>query len=57
MKPIYGEYCKYMGSKKNFMAPFHGWGSTVSRLQSHYEETVNFKTQAERLKYQMTLKY
>ena len=26
--------------KKNFMAPFYGWGSTVSRLQSHYEETV-----------------
>ena len=24
------------------MAPFYGWGSTVSRLQSHYEETVHF---------------
>ena len=24
------------------MAPFYGWGSTVSRLQSHYEETVDF---------------
>ena len=22
------------------MVPFYGWGSTVSRLQSHYEETV-----------------
>ena len=21
------------------MAPFYEWGSTVSRLQSHYEET------------------
>ena len=21
------------------MAPFHGWGSTVSRVQSHFEET------------------
>ena len=29
-------------TKKNFMAPFYGWGSTVSRLQSHYEETVYF---------------
>ena len=26
---------------KNFMAPFYGLGSTVSRLQSHLEETVN----------------
>ena len=24
------------------MALFYGWGSTVSRLQSHYEETVYF---------------
>ena len=22
------------------MAPFYGWSSTVSRLQSHYEEIV-----------------
>ena len=28
--------------KKNFTAPFYGWGSTVSRLHSHYEETVHF---------------
>ena len=28
--------------KKNFMAPFYGWGSTASRLQSHYKETVYF---------------
>ena len=26
----------------NFMAPFHGWGSAVSRLQSHYQEMVQF---------------
>ena len=26
--------------KKNFMVPFHGWGSTPSRLQSHYDEAV-----------------
>ena len=26
---------------KNFMAPFYGLRSTVSRLQSHFEETVN----------------
>ena len=25
---------------KSFMAPFYGLGSTASRLQSHYEETV-----------------
>ena len=28
--------------KKNYMAPCYGWGSSVSRLQSHYEETVSF---------------
>ena len=28
--------------KKIFIAPFYGWGSTVSWLQSHYEETVYF---------------
>ena len=28
--------------KKEIMTPFYGWGSTVSRLQSHYEETVYF---------------
>ena len=27
---------------KNFIAPFCGWGSTASRLQRHYEETVYF---------------
>ena len=26
------------------MVPFHGEGSTVSRLQSHYEETILFLT-------------
>ena len=24
------------------MAPFYGWGSTGSRLQSHFEEAVYF---------------
>ena len=28
--------------KRNFAAPFYGWGSTASRLQSHYEEVVYF---------------
>ena len=28
--------------KKNFMAPFYGWGSIASRLQSHYKEAVYF---------------
>ena len=27
---------------KNSMAPFYWWGSTASRLRSHYEETVDF---------------
>ena len=27
------------------MAPFYGWGSTISRIQSLYEEKVNFTTQ------------
>ena len=26
--------------KKKTMALFYGWGSAVSRLQSHFEETV-----------------
>ena len=29
-------------NKKGFMAPFYGWGSTVSRLKSHYEDAVYF---------------
>ena len=29
---------------KNIMARFFEWGSTASRLQSHYEETVYFLT-------------
>ena len=24
------------------MTPFYGWGSTVSRVHSHYKETVYF---------------
>ena len=24
---------RYKKEKKNFMAPFHGWGSTASRLE------------------------
>ena len=28
--------------KKNFMAPFYGWVSFISRLQIHFEETVYF---------------
>ena len=28
--------------KKNFGTPFYGWDSTVSRLHSHYKETVHF---------------
>ena len=28
--------------KQNCTAPFYGWGSTVSRLQSHHEETIYF---------------
>ena len=29
-------------NKKNFMAPFYGWGSNATRLQSHYKETAYF---------------
>ena len=28
--------------KKLYVAPFYGWGSTASRLQSHYKEVVYF---------------
>ena len=35
-------YRKSKFFQKNFMALFYGWGSTVSRLQSQYEETVYF---------------
>ena len=31
---------------KNFMVAFHGWGSTMARLQSHYEETLLFTTKS-----------
>ena len=24
------------------MTAFYGWGSTISRVQNHYEETINF---------------
>ena len=26
------------------MAPFYGWSSTASRLQTHYEESLLFTT-------------
>ena len=34
---------------KNFMAPFYGWGSVVSRLQSHYEEAVYYLQQSSQI--------
>ena len=30
----------------DFMAPFYGWGSAASRLQSHYREVVYFLPQS-----------
>ena len=30
------------GVIKKTLAPFYGWGSTVSRLHGHYEEIVYF---------------
>ena len=48
----------------NFMAPFYGWGSTASRLHSHYKEifTTSFqkflvliRSILEGWKYEMTL--
>ena len=32
----------FFKKKQHFMAPFSGWGSSASRLQSQYEETVYF---------------
>ena len=32
----------YIKKTLNFMTPFYGEGSTVSRLQNYYEETVYF---------------
>ena len=31
-----------MQTFKNFIAPFYGWGSTVSKLQSHFKERIYF---------------
>ena len=31
---------KLWNKEKNFVALFYGWGSTVSRLQNYYKETV-----------------
>ena len=28
--------------KQKFIAPFYGWGSTASRLQSHFLEAAYF---------------
>ena len=33
----------FLNLKLTFIARFSGWGSTFSRLQSHYDETVTFK--------------
>ena len=38
----FGNYNFRVSLKKNFMAPFYGWVSTVSKLQSQYKETVYF---------------
>ena len=35
-------FLKFIAVRENFMSPFHKWGSTASRLQIHYEETVCF---------------
>ena len=35
-------FCIILLKKKKIMAPFYGWGSTVSRLHSLYKETVYF---------------
>ena len=36
------KYLSELHLKKNFMAPFYGWDSATSRLQSYYEEKVCF---------------
>ena len=33
-----------LGEKKNFMAPFYGWGSTASRLQPPRGGSLLFTT-------------
>ena len=38
----YNKKIRSKKNKKNFMVPFYGWDSIASRLQSHFEETVNF---------------
>ena len=40
LAPMMKIYTRNRKGKKTFMAPFYGWGSTDSRLQSHYEKTV-----------------
>ena len=39
---LYKLFKKEFPDHQNFMAPFYGWGSTTSRLQSHYKEPVYF---------------
>ena len=36
---------RYKKKKKNFMAPFYGWGSTASRLQPLREGSLPFSSQ------------
>ena len=35
---------KEISLKKNFMAPFYGYDSTVLRLESHYKESLFLTT-------------
>ena len=40
---IYFYYICGQLKKAYYMTPSNGWGSTVSRLQSHYDDTVYFQ--------------
>ena len=42
IKNVNDKYLLIFVEKKNFYGPFYGWGSTTSRLESHFEEAVYF---------------
>ena len=42
LKRVKYSMCTLTKESKKLYGPFYGWGSTASRLQSHYEEAVYF---------------
>ena len=47
-KPGQGGYIDF---NLNFMAPFYGWGSTISRLESHYEQFTLYHSDSRNSRY------